>query len=387
MTFYRKTGRIPNKHLTAMRDPSGRLYYEELFSSAGFAGASSLVYRIHAPNSVTRVERYPNVDLTEWDPEVTRPHLLQLDRFKSDGDFVAARQPLFFNDDLVFSLALVDSPTERFFRNSYADELIVIARGAATLKSTFGDISCQQLDFVYIPRGTTVQWIPALGQSNLLVVVETHRPMGPPARYVSPQGQLLERAPYHERDIRGPELVEPIDARGDYGIVVKAGPDLSEYHVDRHPFDVVGWDGYLYPYALNLRDFEPISGRLHQMPDMYQVLAAEGAAICATTPLRLADHPDAAPAQPHHNNLDYDEINFRMESTAPEARKDFRFGNITLNPRAFSHGPVPGFEVQQRPTHSSVFGLMVDVERPLKLTGGAQNLDDLSYLDNFITNT
>ena len=257
----------------------------------------------------------------------------------SSGDCRTARVPLFGNDDVLYSVCRPTAATPGFYRNGGADELIFVARGAGILESAFGRLPYRERDLVVIPRGVTHRWVPD-GQPQDMVVLETTSPVGPPARYRSSTGQLLDSAPCDERDIRAPKLEYTADEAGEYTIVVKAGGHVGEFVFDRHPFNVVGWDGYLYPYALNLDDFEPISGRVHPLPDQYQVFAARGVAVCAMVPHPNASDPRANPAQAHHMNVDYDELMYRFvkQENDPLSR------TITLHPRSLAHRPKPGFD-------------------------------------------
>jgi homogentisate 1,2-dioxygenase len=393
MAYYRCAGVLPPKHFMRFPRPEGGIYHEELVSSLGFQGPSSLVYRLNPPTRVLAVESMPDVKVVGWDDTV-RNHLFHVDRLSSSGDFAGARRPIAFNDDITFSVL---KPTENgtdYYRNGYCDELVLVTEGTGVVRSIFGDLTFGPLDYVYIPRGTTVQWLVDNGPHSM-VVVESNAPIGIPARFRNTAGQLLERSPYHERDLRAPVLHDPDGSKGQFRIVIKTGNRLSRYAVDSNPFDVVGWDGSLYPFALSMRDYEPITGLLHQMPDMYQVFETAGAAICNVTPRRLEDHPDRAPAQAHHSNLDYDEILYRIRDETPASERprisgeptwkpEPGLGTITVHRRAIPHGPKDGYERRPEPERIHIFMLMVDTVKPLTVTATAMDADDPSYVNAWL---
>ena len=381
MVYFRSVGTLPVKAHTVLRI-DGRFIHEELFSTAGFSGSSCLVYRLNAPTRVVRVEGLKAEPVVACELDTVCNRMFKIDQMPMAGDFADGRTPLLFNDDFVYSIARVNSGMDDFFRNSYQDELVFVAKGTGTVQTTFGTLSFQPLDIIYIPRGTTVQWRPDAGGEQVYAVVESNSAIEPPIHFRAPSGQLLDAAPYHERDLRVPELPDPVDESGEFTIRVKTGDVLSRYIVDRHPFDVIGWNGSFYPFAFNLKDFEPLSGRTHVMPDQYQFLATKGASFCALVPFRAEDHPDASPTQPHHNNVDFDEINFRVLSLDDRVT-DSRIGNVAHQPRAFAHGPRPGFETAPGPMDNPLYALMIDAMNPLKLTAAARDANYTDYLDEW----
>ena len=389
MTFYRVAGQIPPKRFTKLQLGDGRFVHEELFSTRGFAGDFSLVYRLNAPTRVVSIEALEGHELAAWNTGPVDKHLFDLDRLDSKGDFFQARHALAFNEQIVFSLARVTEAMEDcFYRNSFCDEAVLVVDGHGTARTVFGDIRYRPRDVMYVPRGTTVQWVPESGP-ELLVVVESQSPIAPPARYrVGANGQFLVRAPYHERDIRAPELADPVEHAGEYQIAVRAGRSVARYVVDRHPFSVVGWDGCVYPFAINLDDFEILSGRIHVTPDTGEVLSTEGAAIMAGLPHRAESDPLAMPTPPHHDNLDYDEIVFLLpvpgregpDPTNPRANK------LWVHGRSFPHGPPPGFEEWSLPEVFTTYAYMVDTVRPMTIATLGEELYVPNYHTDFYRN-
>lgn len=391
MSFYRSEGKVPAKHFLRFSDADGTFFHEELISSAGFNGPSSLLYRVNPPTRVLDIKQLGRVEPMPWAEEF-RNHLFAVDRVESSGDYLAARSVLAYNEDLSFAVVKPDQRTDAFYRNGYCDELVLVIEGTGTLRSAFGSIEYGPLDYLYVPRGITVQWLyDEVPQS--FVITESVDPIGVPARFRNSSGQMLERAPYHERDLRLPELQEPLSERGEYEILVKSGAQVTRCMVDSHPFDVVGWDGSLYPFALNMRSYEPITGMLHQMPDMYQVFETAGAAICNITPRRMEEHPDRAPAQANHLNLDYDEILYRILNEAPPPppatekptwSSEPGMGTITLHRRSMPHGPKAGYENRPEPKRIDVFMFMLDTKKPLTVAANAQTADDPTYVQAWL---
>jgi homogentisate 1,2-dioxygenase len=375
MPYYRSQGSIPSKHFTVLRRPGGEQYYEELLSSSGFNGPAALLYRLRNSTRVASVEPFANTMLESWNDGTTRNHRLDVELVKGHGAEFEARTSLFFNDDLVYSISKPTEGGERFYRNGYHDELLLIAKGSGTFESMFGEIAYRPLDFVYVPRGTTWRLRPN-SEDHTIVVMETRTPVRPPERYRNAAGQFLARSLYSERDIRGPALPDPKDELGDFEIVVRTDDQLSLYTMDAHPFDVVGWDGALYPYALNMLDLEPVSGRVNLMPDMHQVFESEGTAICAIVPGRLPDHPNAYPSIIDHN-ADCDEIFYRIESAG---RAIPGVGTVTLHTRAAQHGPKPGAPLAKPGLTSELIGLIIDVTRPMHLNISAMDSDEEGYV-------
>jgi len=375
MPYYRSQGTIPPKHFTVLRRPSGEQYYEELLSSSGFNGPAALLYRLRNSTRVAKVEPFGSRTLEAFEDGTTRNHRLAVDRVKGSGAEFEARTPLFFNEDMVYSISTPSEGGDRFYRNGYRDELLVIAKGSGVLQSTFGDIAYRPFDFVYVPRGTTWRLRPD-NDDHTIVVLETRDRVSPPQRYRNAAGQFLARSMYSERDIRGPVLADPQDQAGAFEVVVRSENQLSLYTFDSHPFDVVGWDGALYPYALNMLDLEPLSGRVNLMPDMHQVFECDGAVICAIVPSRLADHPDAYPSIIDHN-ADCDEVFYRIGSAGPPIPG---VGTVTLHTRAAQHGPKPGATLARPGLTSELIGLIIDFARPVRLTTAATDADEEGYV-------
>jgi homogentisate 1,2-dioxygenase len=374
MTYYQQRGTIPAKRFTILPRPEGGHYCEELYNSSGFNGPASLLYRLYRPTRVVRVEPVSRIPIEPWDEGVVRNHIFDPNLLKASGDVWDARVPIAFNADVVYSITTPDTTGERFLRNGGKDELYVVVEGTGTVESTFGEFSYGPLDFVYIPRGTTWRLTPD-DVPQRLIVIETTTPIGPLAKYRNTVGQFLSQAIYSERDLRVPELADPIDEQGEFEVAVKVGDVISSYHYETHPFDVIGWDGALYPYALNMRDLEPFSGRVNLNPDIDGVFEARGVLVAAHVPARLPDHPNAYPNIPDHNT-DCDEIFYRI---ATESGAMAGVGKVTVHTRAGGHGAKPGMVRSEPGLRSELWGVILDIVEPLQLTTNAVVADDPNY--------
>jgi homogentisate 1,2-dioxygenase len=378
MPYYRRVGEIPNKRHTQHRQASGALYHEELMGAEGFDGLSSILYHIAPPTGVQTIKAQPPVELQEYVGDVLRHHRFQTSDLSVSGDFLTARVPAFFNDDVVVSICTPDRATEAFYRNGECDELVYVHEGAGELLTPFGAIAYRQYDWIVIPRGTTVEWRPSGGQERLLIM-ESMTDIHPPSRYLSGRGQFLESSPYCERDLRGPEHRDPIDETGSFEVRVKSRRLVTGYWLDRHPFDVVGWDGCFYPYALNALDFEPIVQRIHTMPNVHQIFSTGGAAICNFVPRKADYHPLSIVAAPNHSSVDCDEILY-LVSGQLSGRVGDGPGTTTLHPRGIPHGPKPGtYEKSIGIEEHKAIALMIDTFRPLKIAEPAMACDDPTY--------
>ncbi|MDX6231902.1 MAG: homogentisate 1,2-dioxygenase [Nocardioidaceae bacterium] len=377
MAHYHLQGSVPPKRHTQFRQPDGSLYHEEIFSVAGFSGISSLLYHTSAPAQASHFRVVEGTELKEHDAGALTPHAYRCDALVSDGSAIEARRPLLFNDTVVVSFATTDVSMSDFYRNGLADELVLVQSGSGTLHTQFGALRFGPEELVLIPRGTIVQW--ELDGPTRMLVVETSDPLEIPSGLRNEFGQMLERAMFCERDLRLPELGEPTVERGPHLVQVKHGTKVTEVTLDEHPFDVVGWDGYVYPHVLPLADIEPITGSLHQMPDVYQILATAGAAICVIPPHPLDYHPLAVPSPPHHTNVDSDEVMFLVSGTVP-GRKAGATGQLTFHPRGLTHGPkAGGYEASVGATHTDMTAFMIDTFQTLRPTTNAVEIEDPEY--------
>ncbi|MGH2459736.1 MAG: homogentisate 1,2-dioxygenase [Chloroflexota bacterium] len=381
MPSYHRLGQVPAKRHVQFRIGERRLCYEEVFGTEGFAGNYSILYHLSPPAQARSMEPVGSTVPAAWDPGVHRHHHLRTANLKGGGNSVDGRIPLLFNDQVTISLAVATDPQSYFHKNGTRDELLFIHEGAGVLATQLGEIAFQPGDYLYVPRGTVNQ-VCFVGNRGRLLAIEANGPIDTPKRYRNQHGQLLEHAPYWERDFRKPERLATHEEHGigRFEIRLKIGDQIYAYHVDHHPFDVVGWDGYLYPYAFNIHDFEPRAGRLHVPPPTHQTFEGPGFVVCSFVPRRLDWDPEAVPVPYFHSNVDSDEVLYYVDGDYG-ARK-VEVGSITLHPRGWAHGPSAGaVEASlKRARETNELAVMVDTFQPLHLASAAAELDDLAYL-------
>ena len=385
MPYYRQVGEVPHKRHVQFRQPDGSLYAEELMGVEGFSSDSSLLYHRHLPTAIVSSEvfdaptfgRRPNHPLK---PRHFKTH--KLDGAGQHRDAVLGRQHLLANADVRISYVVATEPSP-LYRNAVGDECVYVESGEAVVESVYGALRVSAGDYVVLPTSTTHRWVPR-GEARLLVT-EASGHIQPPRRYLSRKGQFLEHAPYCERDIRGPE--EPLLADGsDVEVLVQhrgAGSTSvwTRYVYATHPFDVVGWDGCLYPHAMSIHDFEPITGRIHQPPPVHQQFEGPNFVICSFVPRLFDYHPDGIPAPYNHANVDSDEVLFYTGGDFMSRKgAGIEQGSISLHPSGFTHGPQPGsVEASIGKEATDELAVMIDTFRPLDLLEPALGCEDTSY--------
>jgi len=379
MPYYKILGNVPHKRHTQFRAPDGRLYAEQLFSTEGFSSDYSLFYHLYPPTQIKNTGA--TVDLR---PDAATEKKLQhrsFDGFKilPMEDYLRSRQVILFNSDCHISLAAPEqSMKDYFYKNADADELIFVHEGSGILHTLYGDLDFTAGDYIIIPRGTIYQ-MEFSGTLNHLLIVESFSPIRFPKRYRSPFGQLLEHAPYCERDIRGPKELVTHDEKGDFLVRVKKQGHLYNLHYATHPFDVVGWDGCCYPFAFSIHDFEPITGRVHQPPPVHQTFEARNFVVCSFVPRLFDYHPEAIPAPYNHSNIDSDELLYYADGDFM-SRKNVTRGMITLHPAGIPHGPHPGAVEKSIGTkETKELAVMIDTFHPLQLTKQAVEIENPGY--------
>lgn len=380
MAHYYSLGNIPHKRHTQFRQPDGKLYSEQLFSTEGFSSNYSLLYHVHPPTQIIKAEEPIDVSPKASTDNILKHRSFQGFKVSPNADYLKSRKIVLFNSDVQISLAApTKSLTEYFFKNADADEVIFIHEGTGTLKTQYGQLSFSYGDYLVVPRGTIYQ-IEFNDENNRLFIVESFSPVTFPKRYLSKYGQLLEHAPFCERDVRKPENLETIDQKGEFLIQTKKKGLLYPITYANHPFDVVGWDGCEYPYALSIHDFEPITGRVHQPPPVHQTFDAHNFVICSFCPRLYDYHPQAIPAPYNHSNIDSDEVLYYVDGDFM-SRKHVTRGMITLHPAGIPHGPHPGaVEKSIGKKETQELAVMVDTFHPLKMTADAQDIEDDGYI-------
>lgn len=381
---YYSLGQIPQKRHTQFRKPNGELYSEELFSTEGFSDLSSLLYRCNPPTQIVQVGDPVNVEPKTIHSKQLKHRSLKGFSIKPADDYLESRKAVLVNNDCHISLAAPrKSMTDYFYKNADADEVIFIHEGTGTMKSMYGELEFSFGDYIVIPRGTIYQ-MHFNGEDNRLFIVESFSPIVTPKRYRNKFGQLMEHAPFCERDIIKPSNLQTNDEKGNFLLQIKKQNQLYPYHYLAHPFDVVGWDGYVYPYIFSIHNFEPITGRVHQPPPVHQTFSARNFVICSFVPRIFDYHPQAIPAPYNHSNIDSDEVLYYVDGDFM-SRKHVERGMITLHPGGIPHGPHPGtVEKSIGAFDTKELAVMVDTFRPLLMTEYAAGVEDPDYYKSWL---
>jgi homogentisate 1,2-dioxygenase len=385
MPIYHTLGSIPRKRHTAFRKPNGGIYAEELMGHEGFTGTSSLLYHIHPPTTVKSARRVKETAFEADDDRALRHRHFRTAAATKGGSPTLDRLPILFNQDIAMLYVEPDEQDAHFYRNAQCDELVYVAKGQGLLESVFGELPFGEGDYLIVHRGILHRYrFDKSSEQPKLVVFESRGHVRWPKRYRNEFGQLKEGAPYSERDIRRPLELAPHDEMGDFKILVKQYDGINELILDHHPFDVVGWDGYFYPWAFNIRDFEPIVGRVHQPPPVHQTFEGDGFVVCSFCPRPYDFDPNAVPAPYNHSNVDSDEVLYYASSEFM-SRKGIEFGSITHHPDGIPHGPHPGrAEASIGAKYTEELAVMMDSFRPLKVAKAARTIEDASYHKSWI---
>jgi homogentisate 1,2-dioxygenase len=383
MTAYRKLGSLPRKrHIAHRHEPGYRnegIYYEEVVTTAGFGRAYSICYHLRPPTRVRNITAAGTIPIEIATEYELRHHHLKTDELQSSGDPVTGRLPLLANDDVIIARCRPAEPQQELYRNATADEVIFVHQGQGTLHTMFGLVPFRAFDYIVIPRCTTYRLEFDQSARPDLLVIEAAGNIVIPARYLNPDGQIRLGAPYSERDLHGPREIDVVDREDEVPVLIKDGERLTRYVMAHHPFDVVGWDGMVYPYTFNADDFEPITGTIHQPPPIHQTFDAPGFVICTFAPRMLDTHPEAIKVPYAHSNVQADEVLYYVRGHFGSRRGVAR-ASITLHPRGIPHGPHPGtIQASRQMNRTDELAVMIDTVRPLALTRESMALDDPQY--------
>lgn len=382
MPSYHRLGEIPPKRHTQFRKPDGSLYDEEVFGTEGFSGNYSILYYTFPPTRVKKIERFPieQYKHEEWNEGLQRHHHMKTAQLQRYGDAVLGRQVLMYNNDVVMAIAKPTTEMNYFYRDGDSDLVYFVHDGQGVLESNFGLLPYHEGDYLVIPRGTTFRFThDAKAGDSTFLVIEARGSIAPPHRYLNNNGQFLEHSPYCDRDIRRPEELVTHTESGDFEVRLKVGTTITSYWYDYHPFNIVGWDGHEYPWALNIADFEPITGRVHQPPPVHQTFQGPNFVVCSFVPRKLDYHPLSIPVPYNHSNIDSEEMIYYVNGNFG-SRRGIERSSITLHPRGIPHGPQPGtVEKSIGAERTEELAVMVDTFHPLKLTTFAQSVDDAEY--------
>jgi homogentisate 1,2-dioxygenase len=373
---YERRGRLPDKRHVAFRE-DGTLLTEEVMGFEGFSGNESILYHIETPCRITEIGSFTPIERPEWVPEAHVHRLFDSRQVPAGGDPITGRRLLMFNDDVEIGVARPAASQDYFYRNGEGDEVIFVHEGSGELETTFGTLSYREHDYIVIPRGTTYRFRPA--DDQLWLTFTTPGEIETPNRYRNRYGQLLEHAPYSHRDFHPPAELATHRDGGEYELVVRVRGGYQRYGLDYHPLDVVGWDGYVYPYTFNIDDFEPVAGRVHMPPPVHQTFQGPNFVICSFCPRMLDWQEGAIPIPYNHSNLQSEEMIYYVSGDFG-SRRGVDVGSITLHPSGLPHGPQPGLaekSIGQRWTGE--LAVMCDTFRPLRLTPLAAGIDDGQY--------
>ncbi len=382
MPYYQKNGIIPPKRHTVFRNSENDgIYFEELISRQGFSDIYSNVYHLRMPTKVVNVNEFfphkPSKTLKKH-----RHRHIRTAKLKKQGDALTSRELMLFNSDLKIHKAHINQSMDYHYRNGHHDELIYIQAGEGKLDSNFGQLKLVAGDYVVIPRG--VIWNLHCNQEIRALIIESSSPIKTPKRYRNYHGQLLEHSPFCERDIKTPDFLDAVDEVGQFLVKVNLNEGIQDYIYAHHPFDIVGWDGYFYPWKLNINDFEPIVGSIHQPPPVHQTFETDGFVICSFVSRLFDFHPDAIPAPYPHSNVDSDEVIFYSQGEFM-SRKGIELESITFHPSGLPHGPQPGkYEESIGKFQTEELAVMIDTFKPLKISKNTSEIDDPDYQFSWI---
>lgn len=384
MPIYHKLGNFPEKRHTVFQSPQGKHYYEQLFGTEGFNGFSSLLYHVHRPTQVKEILKSYSVEPKIAINKNIKALLLKGFSIAPTDDFLDSRKTVLLNADCHIGLAAPkQSMRTYFYKNADADEMLFIHKGKGTLRTFMGNIPFEHGDYLIIPRGMIYQ-MEFDGTDNRIFYVESFHPFYTPKRYKNTSGQLLEHSPFCERDFKLPGKLETHDEIGDFLIKIKKEGMMHEVVYATHPFDVVGWDGYNFPWGFSIHNFEPITGRVHQPPPVHQTFETPAFVVCSFCPRLYDYHPKAIPAPYNHSNIDSDEVLYYVDGDFM-SRNNIEQGYITLHPKGIPHGPAPGAmerSIGQKETQE--LAVMVDTFRPLMVTEDAMKIDDGKYYKSWV---
>jgi homogentisate 1,2-dioxygenase len=377
MPMYHRLGDVPRKRHIQFRD-NGTLLNEEVFGLEGFSGNESILYHLQSPVRIRELGEFEPIVRDEWVPDAhAHRHFRTYDETPEGGDAISARRLLMWNDDVEISLARPTEGMDGFYRNGEGDEVIFVHEGSGTLETIFGDVPYREGDYIVVPRGTTYRFAGGGPQRHL--VFESPGLIEIPRRYRNEYGQLLEHAPYYHRDIHPPTELRTHRDRGEHVVKVRVRGGFQTYLLDYHPFDVVGWDGYVYPWTFSIHDFEPITGRIHMPPPSHQTFEGRNFVICSFCPRKLDFDPLAIPIPYVHSNVNSEEMIYYVSGNF-SSRKAVDVGSVTLHPSGIPHGPHPGLaEKSIGLTETHELAVMCDTFHPLRLTAFARDLDDGTY--------
>jgi homogentisate 1,2-dioxygenase len=384
MTYYFRLGQLPHKRHTQFRQPDGSLYHEEVMGIHGFSGIQSILYHLRPPTQIRRVAEEQRVEIPYEETGALRPRHFRTAGVEAGGNLVDGRMPLLGNEQVVLYVARPTEPMSFWYKFAHGDEVLFVHEGTGLLESQFGPMRYGPGDYLVIPTGVIWRLLPDEDVEQRFFIVEAYGHVEPPKRYINHYGQFLEHSPYMERDIRPPDELVTYDEEGEFEVRVKARGLVTRFIYGHHPLDVVGWDGHLWPFAFNIEDFEPITGRVHQPPPVHQTFDGPGFVLCSFVPRLFDYHPLAIPAPYNHSNVDSDEVLYYVDGDFM-SRKGVDRSSITVHPGGIPHGPHPGaYEGSIGKERTGEWAVMVDTFRPLRPTRLATAIEDRDYVYSWL---
>ena len=370
MPFYVKVGKVPPKrHITFYKEDGKSLYREELFSTKGFSGIYSNKYHLHMPPEVEKISEVAiDNSANDWNDAPVEYYHFITDKKQTKGNILTARNEFLKNEHCIISTSHISEEADYFYRNSQMHEILFVHHGKGWLLSEYGKIKFEEWDYLIIPKGTTYQLKFDDYKNNKVFIIESDTPYEIPSHFRNEYGQLTEDAPYYERDFRVPEFMEPTDKIADFKLMLKVRGKMFEYRLPHHPFDVIGWDGFLYPYAFNIKEYAPKVGKIHLPPPIHLLFKTENFVICNFVPRLYDFHPEAIPAPYYHSNVDSDEVLYYVHGDFM-SRTGVQEGSITLHPMGIPHGPQPGkTEASIGKKETEEYAIMIDTFQSLRIT-------------------
>jgi len=369
MPFYVRVGKVPPKrHITFYKEDGKSLYREELFSTKGFSGIYSNKYHLYMPPQVESIREISKDESNEWKDAPLQYYHFFTDGKQTEGNFLTARNEFLKNEHCVISTANVTENSDLFYRNSYSHEIVFVHYGSGDFLSEYGRLPFEDWDYIVVPKGTTYQMKFSSFDKVKLFIIESDTPFDIPLHFRNEYGQLKEDAPYYERDFKVRQLMEPKDQLGEFELILKVANKYFEYQLPHHPFDVVGWDGYLYPYTFNIKEYAPKVGKIHLPPPIHLVFVTQHFVVCNFVPRLFDFHPQSIPAPYYHSNVDSDEVLYYVFGDFM-SRTGVKEGSITLHPMGIPHGPQPGkTEASIGKKETDEYAIMVDTFTPLRVT-------------------
>ncbi len=384
MSYYYRLGDIPHKRHTQYRQPDGSLYHEEVMGIHGFAGIQSILYHRCPPTQIQRVLGSEPVCIEYEDAGMLRPRHLLSAELPAGGDLISATIPLMGNNDVVVSVSRPDRAMGYWYKFAHGDYVYFVHEGTGVMETQFGLLRYRPGDYIVLPTGVIWRLVPDGDVPQRFLVVEAYGHIEPPKRYINYYGQFLENSPYCERDIRPPDELVSSHERGSFEVRVQSRGVITRFEYEHHPLDVVGWDGHLWPFAFNIEDFEPITGRVHQPPPVHQTFDGPGFVLCSFVPRLFDYHPLAIPAPYNHSNVDSDEVLYYVAGDFM-SRKGIEWASFTIHPNGIPHGPHPGtYEGSIGKERTEELAVMIDTFRPLRLTKRARELEDEAYVYSWL---